>query len=103
MADTTEKLRQQANSLLANIKTLPEPDRTMLLREIRARFAASIATPSRRAASAANITKINEARERYGVSDETRAKLSAARKAAWERKKAEVTDGTAPVADLPVA
>ena len=103
MAHTTETLRQQANSLLESIKILPEPDRTVLLREVRARFAASIATPSRRAASAANITKINEAREKYGVSEETRAKLSASRKAAWAKKKAEASDSTMPVADPPTA
>lgn len=89
MPVTVETLRKQATVLLAAIKILPEPDRTILLREFRARFAAAIETPTRRAASAANITRVNETRREYGVSDETRAKLSASSKAAWARKKAE--------------
>ena len=83
------QLREQVNALLSQIKQLDEPDRTMLLREARARFAASIDSPARSQASRDNMTKLNEARQAYGVSDETRAKLSAARKAAWERKQAE--------------
>ena len=93
MPVTVETLRKQANVLLAAIKALPEPDRTTLLREFRARFAASIETPTRRAASAANMNRVNETRREYGVSEETRAKLSASRKAAWARKKSE-TDNT---------
>ncbi len=86
--DMIIQLREQTNALLAQIKQLDEPERTMLLREARARFAASIRTTARSQASRENMTKLNEARQAYGVSDETRAKLSAARKAAWERKQA---------------
>ncbi len=98
MADTIEALRRRVDILLADVKNLPEPDRTMLLREVRARFAASIETPTRRAASSANMTRINEAREKYGISEETRAKLSDARKAAWARKKAQANDNTSQAA-----
>ena len=85
-----DSLRQEWDSLLVAIKALPEPERTVLLREVRARAAAAIETPKRNAASVANMTRINETRREYGVSEETRARLSAAQKAAWARKKAQV-------------
>lgn len=88
-ADRSKILRERWVALLSDIKELPEPDRTILLREVRASAAASIDSPRRSAASAANIARVNEARQEYGVSEETRARLSASQKAAWSRRKAE--------------
>lgn len=90
-----DSLRQEWDRLLVAIKELPEPERTLLLREVRARAAAAIETPKRSAASVANMTRINETRREYGVSAETRARLSAAQKAAWARKKAQTENSEA--------
>lgn len=85
---TTELLREQANSLIDSIKALPEPERSTLLREVKARCAGSVASDKRSTTRQANIQALNAARKAQGVSDETRAKLREKAQATWAKRRA---------------
>jgi hypothetical protein len=76
---TTETLREQAESLFSAIDAIPEPDRTELLLSSRGKAAGRIRTPNKSDASAANARAQNErVRAAGGLSPETRAKMAEA-------------------------